>query len=359
MIPISLCMIVRDEEALLGRCLDSVRDVVDELCVLDTGSVDGTVEIARKHGARVETFKWCNDFSAARNASIGMATCDWILVLDADEVLSDPIVARKRLIAFAKKHRDRAGQITIQNVLGGGDTSRTQVSRFFPRNADWRFDGKLHEQLLFKGEKRAPASLNIVIEHFGYSPEQMQAKRKVERNESILREMLIADPRDSYSAYQLGRTLATAGRFAEALEAFELSIESLSDDAPYVAHLFETAATCLRELGHAKQALDWLGNIEEAFRNRADTCFLIALLAMDSGDLERAKSGFEHCLTLAGTTPKGGVSWPPASTWAAEANLAMLLEHLQEPLEATKHYRAALRTNPNHEGAKAGLARLG
>ena len=85
---LSVCMIVKNEERFLGQCLASVKDIADELIVIDTGSTDRTVEIAREHGAQVGNFEWCNDFAAARNASIAPATGDWILFLDADEELS-------------------------------------------------------------------------------------------------------------------------------------------------------------------------------------------------------------------------------------------------------------------------------
>ena len=85
---LSVCMIVKNEERFLGQCLASVKDIADELIVIDTGSTDRTVEIAREHGAQVGHFEWCNDFAAARNASIAPATGDWILFLDADEELS-------------------------------------------------------------------------------------------------------------------------------------------------------------------------------------------------------------------------------------------------------------------------------
>jgi glycosyltransferase involved in cell wall biosynthesis len=84
---LSLCMIVRDAERSLGAALASAKPFVDEMVVADTGSVDQTREIARDCGARVSNFAWCDDFSAARNYSIGQATGDWILWMDADEVL--------------------------------------------------------------------------------------------------------------------------------------------------------------------------------------------------------------------------------------------------------------------------------
>ena len=78
---LSVCMIVKNEERFLGQCLASVKDIADEVIVIDTGSTDRTIEIAREHGAQVGHFEWCNDFAAARNASIAPATGDWILFL--------------------------------------------------------------------------------------------------------------------------------------------------------------------------------------------------------------------------------------------------------------------------------------
>ena len=85
---LSLCMIVKNEEKHLVKCLKSVRDVVDEMIIVDTGSTDKTIDIARVFGAKVFDFPWTGDFSAARNHSLAQATGDWILVLDADEVIS-------------------------------------------------------------------------------------------------------------------------------------------------------------------------------------------------------------------------------------------------------------------------------
>src|SRR5258708_37830945 len=84
---ISLCVIARNEADFIGDCLASAQPFVDELVVLDTGSIDATREIARSYNARVGTFEWVDNFSAARNAAIDLATSDWILMLDADERL--------------------------------------------------------------------------------------------------------------------------------------------------------------------------------------------------------------------------------------------------------------------------------
>ena len=92
---ISVCLIVKNEEEFLPQCLESIKDVVDEIIVVDTGSTDRTVEIAKSFGAKVYHHAWENDFSKHRNQSIGYASSDWIFILDADEkvVQWDPNVA--------------------------------------------------------------------------------------------------------------------------------------------------------------------------------------------------------------------------------------------------------------------------
>ena len=301
-------MIVRDEEQALARCLESVDGIVDEMCIVDTGSSDATVAIARRYGAQVATFDWCDDFAAARNASLSLASGQWILVLDADEVLVDEDRAGRELRAFAAEHPDCGGQVLIENQLDDGESSYSTVTRFFPRSSTWVFAGRVHEQVLRQGKIPRRKETGVRVRHFGYMAAQRD--RKIARNEDLLRQVVKRHPADSFSAYQLGHTLAVADRHEEALGYFELAITHCSDDDPYIAHLFEMAASSLRALGHSRQALDWLSNIEADFRDRADTCFLIALLAMDTGDLERARSGFEHCLSLEGTIPRGGPSSP-------------------------------------------------
>ena len=84
---LSLCMIVKNEENTLSRCLESVKDIVDEIIIVDTGSTDNTVEIAKSYGAKVFFYKWDNSFANARNYSLSKASKDWILIMDADDEL--------------------------------------------------------------------------------------------------------------------------------------------------------------------------------------------------------------------------------------------------------------------------------
>ena len=377
---ISLCMIVRDEAAHLLRCLESVDGVVDECVVVDTGSRDGTRELARERGARVLRVPWTDDFAAARNHSLAAARCDWVLVLDADEVLVEPERhegRRARLVGFARRHAPVSttgstagptgtavgGQLEVRSELAGpGALSRTWITRFFPRRPGLRYARRIHETLVEGEPGRSIGGLptGVAALHTGYRPDELTRKHKLERNEVLLRAQLAEDPGDGHDWYQLGRVLEQGARPAEALAAYERAVELVRDDEPHLPHLFECAASCLRALGRSAQALAFLAPLEEPFAERADTVFLLALLAMDVGQLERAERGFLRCLEL-GDRPRG----PSAAAASDEArglapahNLGVLYECSGRPAEARAAYERALSLRPDHGPSRAGLERL-
>jgi len=360
---ISLCMIARDEEPRLARCLASVAGVVDEQVVVDTGSRDRTPEIARAAGARVVICPWRDDFSAARNRSLAEARGDWALVLDADEMLAEPESARERLLAFAREQAGgsaRAGQVELHNLAGGRTLSRALLSRFVPLRPEVRYARRIHEQLTRAGRPLPGRPTGVVVHHDGYDPVQIAARGKLARNEALLRAQLAEAPDDGHDWYQLGRTLELGERFEQALEAYERALELARDDDPHLPHLLECGATCLRALDRSAQALTWLSQVEQAFAARPDTVFLLALLAMDVGQLERAERGFLRCLELgaAPAAPTEAESSEEARGLAPAHNLGVLYEHTARPAEARAAYERALAFAPDHAGARAGLERL-
>ena len=116
---LSLAMIVKNEESVLGHCLESVQGLVDEIVIVDTGSSDATVEIAEAHGARVFPFAWVNDFALARNYALDRCTGDWLLVLDADEAIDvlDHALIRK----ICEEGAAPAYRLILRNYFSGGD----------------------------------------------------------------------------------------------------------------------------------------------------------------------------------------------------------------------------------------------
>ena len=178
---LSVCMIVKNEERFLGQCLASVKDIADELIVIDTGSTDRTVEIAREHGAQVGYFEWCNDFAAARNASIASANGDWILFLDADEELS--LIEKALLPQLLNQTLVSLYRLPFINTHTGGK-SKSYVSRLFRNLPGLKFFGIVHEEVLTYVEKICShwqldiEFCNLQILHHGYEPTVRQERNK-------------------------------------------------------------------------------------------------------------------------------------------------------------------------------------
>jgi len=204
---LSLCMIVRDEEANLRELLPLVRPHVDELIVVDTGSTDGTVAVAESFGARIGTFPWCDDFAAARNASLDMATGRWILWLDADDRI-EPDDLRMMRIALASLP-PQAIRLPVHAVMPQGELLMLSV-RVFPGGQGVRFAGRVHEDV---GPSCAALGLTIadneqvVIRHVGYAGVDALDK-KFERNRRLLEMQVAEDPNNVRAAlYLIGAEL--------------------------------------------------------------------------------------------------------------------------------------------------------
>lgn len=194
---LSLCLIVRNEAENIERCLTSVEGAADEVVVVDTGSTDGTQDIAARLGARVIQSEWRHDFSEARNLSLANAQRRWILVLDADEVLQEE--AGKRVRALLAEHTAAGDPAAAFNLINksssdGGRTGTTaHLVRLFPNRPNIRYRYPIHEQIAPSLlEARVPiVDTDLVILHSGYAdPEHSRAKQR--RNLAILERQIAA-----------------------------------------------------------------------------------------------------------------------------------------------------------------------
>jgi glycosyltransferase involved in cell wall biosynthesis len=222
---IAACVIARDEERFLVGCLESVRPFVDETVVLDTGSLDRTAEIARALGARVETFVWRDDFAAARNAAIELATTDWIFMLDADERLepaSGPILRDlpRRMPAEVHAACPRIESRTLSGS-GGPRAISSDVPRFFRRSPDLRYVGAIHEDLTFLPDPAGTRNVfvhDLRIVHYGYDSAVYAARGKDERNTRLLVQEAARHPDDPRPLFFLAQQHYVMERYAEAAE---------------------------------------------------------------------------------------------------------------------------------------------
>ena len=198
---LSACMIVKNEEKFLAQCLESIKNVVDEIIIVDTGSSDRTVEIAHQYTDKVYFHPWNNDFSEARNVSLGYATCDWILQIDADEELEQEDVPLLHQVIQSDQYD--VVFVTILNELAGGQWGKHRFQRLF-RRGKAHYEGIVHNQLVYDGYT---AVAEIRLYHYGYNltPEQMSAK--YERTTGLLRRQIADDPMNTFARQNLVHAL--------------------------------------------------------------------------------------------------------------------------------------------------------
>lgn len=182
---ISVCMIVKDEGDILEKSLKSFIKYGFEIIVVDTGSKDNTKEIAYKYTDNVYDFKWVNDFSVARNFSISKATNDYILVVDADEVIVD-LDKRELEKRLSKEKVGRILRINKYSRNGDKFKYRERVNRLFNKS-QFEYEGSIHEQVVSKNRQEySTYNIPITMEHFGYEEDEIKKKGKTKRNIELL-----------------------------------------------------------------------------------------------------------------------------------------------------------------------------
>ena len=219
---LACCMIAKNEAEFIAGAVESVKGLADEIVVVDTGSTDDTVRLAREAGARVEFFPWIGDFSAARNASLDFATADWILCLDADERLQKGSFSAVRAVMEEGGDPHRVFCVRILNYTREGQFMNDGFSgRLFQNVPTMRFFGRVHEEV---GGNRSDVAtdyrLDITFDHFGADPVVMREKAKDARNVELLEARLKEKPDDLLTWFYIGSQHGIGGRHDQATRAF-------------------------------------------------------------------------------------------------------------------------------------------
>jgi tetratricopeptide (TPR) repeat protein len=298
---ISACIITRNEEALLPDCLASIRSWVTEICVLDTGSQDATIAIAEAHGAKVATFKWGDDFAAARNASLDMASGDWIFVIDADERLraeTGPSLLR------AVETPDRIAYFIVREDLRSqGPPHELAIVRLFRNRPDIRYRRPVHEDVmddLIALGAGTPEDSGVRIEHVGYLPEILKHRDKHARNLDILRRRFTEAPEDLYNAYKLAVTLPVSAvdEKLDILAAAQRLVSAMSAPAlaqlPFLPRLFSAHAAALAFKGALGEAIGMADRGLSLSPESSELKYRRGELARCAGDLTTARNWLER-----------------------------------------------------------------
>ncbi|MEM9163825.1 MAG: tetratricopeptide repeat protein [Cyanobacteria bacterium P01_F01_bin.4] len=271
---LSVCMIVKNEAANLPACLNSVRDLANEIWVLDTGSTDDTVSVAESLGAKVETFEWTHDFAAARNASLAVATGDWILVLDADETLTaagrdclqkvltgEPVGAAEQPLPS----QDSLLITWLRREVGAQQSPYTQVARLFRNHPALKFSQPYHETIDDSVEALMAAEPHwqiaqlgtVAMDHTGYTLGEITAQAKFERARGTMERYLAEHPDDVYFCNKLGALYGQLGDWAKCLSLLEHGLAVNGPDPVTAYELRYHAGVACRALNRLTRATDY------------------------------------------------------------------------------------------------------
>ncbi|MDP8943636.1 MAG: glycosyltransferase, partial [Actinomycetota bacterium] len=355
---LSLCMIVKDEEEMLPRCLEAIRPAVDEIVVVDTGSSDRTIEIARSFGAKVIEHPWTGSFSEPRNVSFDAASGDWIVYLDADEVLVGDDAERLR--ALTGRTWREAFYLVETNFTGDledGTAVTHNALRVFRNRPEYRFEGRIHEQIAHNLPAYLPERLEVAdvrVEHYGYLGAVRDAKEKSRRNSELLERQLAEGGDSPFLHFNLGSEYAAAGDSRAALESFKAAWDRLRDDPllasfGFVPSLMDRLVTALRVTGDLDGATRQADEFLAIFPDFTDLVLEQAHAARAGGDSERAIELFERCLEM-GDAPSRYSSTVGCGTYLALTGLADMRRARRELEQAERLLGRCLSEHPRYLG---------
>jgi glycosyltransferase involved in cell wall biosynthesis/tetratricopeptide (TPR) repeat protein/predicted O-methyltransferase YrrM len=355
---VSLCLIVKNEEANLPTCLESAAGLADELIVVDTGSTDRTKEVAARFGARVFDFVWVDSFSAARNECLRHATGEWIFWLDADERL-DAENRQKVQALFAELPAENVCYVMKCLCLPDPISKTATVVdhvRLFRNHPQIRWEHRVHEQIL-PGVRRSGGQVrwsDVVIHHTGYQDPALRRK-KLERDLRLLKLEEAEQSEHPFTLFNLGSVYQELGRTADAVAAFRHSLAGSQPQDSIVRKLYALLAQCHRQQGQVQEALTACQQGRGHYPDDVELLFQEALARRELGDKPGAKACWLRLLHRREKAEHFASIDVGLRGYKARHNLAVLCQEEGEHAEAEMHWQAALAEQPDFAPALLGL----
>lgn len=353
-------MITRNEEDFLPQCLNSIRSIADELIIVDTGSTDRTIEIACSYGAKIVEMVWNDDFSQARNLALDHANTDWVLYLDADEVLAD---SANKLFDLLNESSAEAYWVQIENILGNqpDDVLIHPSVRLFRRREGLRFSGRIHEQITPSIIERHPLTKikdsAIRLIHYGYLPTVLNQKNKIHRNLKLIERTLEEYPGDPFHTYNLGITFCQLERLEHAAETLNQALEYTPMQAAYRPTLVRDSAKVLLEIGQSDKTVHLLNTALNHYPDYPDLYHLLGQSKERQGLLQDAYHAYEKAAQC-GSAPNKYVTEIGMGTFRTLFSQADLAKELGYMTKAEQLYKQSLAMLPQYKPALLGWADL-
>lgn len=341
MLPISVCMITKNEENRIERCLRSLLPHGFEIVIVDTGSTDRTKEIAAQYTDHIYDFTWVDDFSAARNFSLEKASNDWIFMMDCDEWIESIDIEE---LTYFRKHLSHAvGSVTRRNITGTpehpGQTT-DQTERFFNRKR-YRYTGRIHEQVTPKfGKDMEAFLLNTTIGHDGYLMTEEERLQKSHRNVSLLEKELHDDPDNPYLLYQMGKGYDIVNNYDRSIACYEKALlHDLDCSLAYVLALIIAYGEDLLETSQCQKALT-LQKYMPRLTESADYLYLMGMIYLENKQYDSALECFEKATSLDHANKTG------ANTFLSYYQIGRILSMISEWGLARKYFTLCANFEP-------------
>lgn len=333
--PISVCMIAKNEEKHIEKCLTAIKPYGFEIIVVDTGSTDRTKEIAAKYADKVLDFTWCNDFSAARNFSLEKASNDYVLILDCDEVVTR--LDLDQLQELMEAHPNDVGLIARDNHYTSNQMDTVYqdlVERLFNKKL-YHYESPIHEQVTHKQKsmKYDSYSLPLLADHVGYMGSYEELKKKVERNNALLFQELEKDDQNPYLYFQIGQSYNLIYDYENSYQYYQKALAfDVNPEEEWVQMMIIAYANALLHTGRETEALQ-LEAVYDAFATTADFFCMMGQVYLANQQYIKAMMEFVKAIHCPIARENGTNSFIPTY------NMGLINEMMGDIPAALTHYR--------------------
>lgn len=336
MLPVSVCMIAKNEEQNIEKCLKPLRAYEWEIVVVDTGSADRTKELAARYADKVVDYVWTQDFSAARNFAMECASNDMILFIDSDEYLTE--IDIDAVMSLLKAQPTSIGLLSRQNhyEMNGTDSVYVDlVERLFSRQY-YHYEGIIHEQVVLREPDKhtyGTYQIPLILNHSGYVGSDENLREKAQRNIDLLEKDLELHPDNPYTYFQIGQAYNMIHDDENACLYYEKGLSyDVNPEAEYVQMMVIGYGYALLHLNRADEALG-LESVYDAFAGSADFLTLMGLIYLRNEQYVKAMLEFVKALSCENAHVVGANSFIPSY------NLGLINEMMGEKEMALAYYR--------------------